>query len=51
MAEWASVRSFNASQLSKAAEINTLQQGFGLTGFSGSTHVIAFITGRSGQTG
>ncbi len=37
MAEWASVRSFNASQLSKAAEINTLQQGFGLTGFSGST--------------
>ena len=35
--EWAKVKSYNANQLSKANEINTLQQGFGLTGFSGST--------------
>ena len=37
MAEWANVKSFNANQLSKANEINTLQQGFGLTGYSGSS--------------
>jgi hypothetical protein len=36
MAEWASVRSFNASQLSKANEINILQQGFGLDEYNGS---------------
>ena len=35
--EWAKVKSYNANQLNKAQEINTLQQGFGLTGFSGST--------------
>ena len=36
-AEWAKVRSYNANQLNKASEINILQQGFGLSGYSGST--------------
>jgi len=36
-AEWANVKSFNASQLSKANEINTLQQGFGLDQYNGSS--------------
>ena len=35
MAQWASVRSYNANQLSKAREINTLQQ-FGQSQFFGS---------------
>jgi hypothetical protein len=36
MAEWANVKSFNANQLSKANEINILQQGFGLDEYNGS---------------
>ena len=36
-AEWAKVRAYNSSQLSKAAEINTLQQGFGLDEYHGSS--------------
>ena len=34
--EWAEVRAFNDNQYAKAREINLLQQGFGLTGFTGS---------------
>ena len=35
--EWAEVRAFNDNQYAKAKEINLLQEGFGLTGFTGST--------------
>ena len=34
--EWAAVRAYNDNQLAKAKQINLLQEGFGLTGFTGS---------------
>ena len=34
--EWAAVRAYNDNQYAKAQEINLLQEGFGLTGFTGS---------------
>jgi hypothetical protein len=50
MAEWANVKSFNANQLSKANEINTLQQGFGLTGYIRFFTVTTFIARCSSKT-
>ncbi len=34
--EWAAVRAYNDNQLAKAKQINLLQEGFGLSGFTGS---------------
>ena len=36
MTEWNAVRAYNDNQYAKAKEINLLQGGFGLTGFTGS---------------
>ncbi|MGB1430193.1 MAG: hypothetical protein ACPG6Z_06940, partial [Nitrosopumilus sp.] len=36
MTEWNAVRAYNDNQYAKARQINLLQEGFGLTGFTGS---------------